>query len=77
MLFPGGTDEADEGGAAEEEDGGGQEEPGDRPAQEGAATTGSQSHFSLIFYSTHFHCSKTRSYHVDVLEVQYFNQFPS
>lgn len=39
LLFPGDTDEADEGGAAEEEDGGGEEEPRDRPAQEGAATS--------------------------------------
>lgn len=38
LVLPGGADEADEGGAAAEEDGGGQEDPGDRSAQEGAAS---------------------------------------
>lgn len=41
-LFPGGSDEANEGGAAAEENGGGQEDPGDRPAQEGAASAGGE-----------------------------------
>lgn len=74
MLFPGGTDEADEGGAAEEEDGGGEEEPGDRPAQEGAATTGSQSQQIFSLFTP---LLQTRLYHLDVLEVQNFYQFPS
>ncbi len=42
LLFPGGTDEADERGATEEENGGGKEEPRDRTAEEGAATTRGQ-----------------------------------